>query len=518
MKSVSSLEIISYYTGIMVLCIASLMAIPLLFSLAFTEWNPILDFLISIAISVLIGLSMLVAGRRTKETRANIQWKHGFIVASLSWIILMFLSAIPYYLSGHTLSFLDASFDVMSGFTTTGMVLTQDIDHISVGLNIWRHIVTFIGGQGMVVLALTFLVRETGGAYKFYVGEGKDIELLPNVKGTARTIWKISLVYMAFGTFALWINGMLIGLKPVSAFLHGLYIFQSAWSTGGFAPNSQNIMYYHSISYETVSMVIFILGSLNFGLHYAIWQGKRKEIVRNIETQSFFITSFLAIVLALAGLSKLSVYADAVSGFRRVVFNVLSAHTTTGFGSIYARQFALEWGDFGILIMVLVMLIGGSACSTAGGFKGLRVGVVFKGLIMDVRKLLSSERSMKVYKFHHIKDQILEDSFVKASSIIILCYTLLFTIGTMLAVYYGYPLASAAFESASITGNVGLSIGITSPAMPTVMKIYYIFAMYLGRLEFLSVFALIGYLIGGIKKACLHPLDYLKSSFSASSR
>jgi trk system potassium uptake protein TrkH len=265
-------------------------------------------------------------------------------------------------------------------------------------------------------------------------------------------------------------------------------------------------------------MVIFILGSLNFGLHYAIWQGKRKEIIRNIETQSFFITSFLAIVLALAGLARLSVYQDAVSGFRRVVFNILSAHTTTGLGSIYARQFALEWGDFGILIMIIVMLIGGSACSTAGGFKGLRVGVVFKGLIMDVRKLLSSERSMKVYKFHHIKDQILEDSFVKASSIIILCYALLFTIGTMLAVYYGYPLASAAFESASITGNVGLSIGITSPAMPTAMKIYYIIAMYLGRLEFLSVFALIGYLIGGVKKACLQPLNSLKSSFSASSR
>jgi trk system potassium uptake protein TrkH len=201
------------------------------------------------------------------------------------------------------------------------------------------------------------------------------------------------------------------------------------------------------------------------------------------------------------------VYPDAIAGFRRIIFNVLSAHTTTGFGSIYARQFALEWGDFGILIMVLVMLIGGSACSTAGGFKGLRVGVVFKGLAMDVKKLLSSETSMKVYKFHHIKDQVLEDSLIKSSAIIIGCYIVTFAAGTLLGTYYGYPLSDSAFEAASITGNVGLSIGVTTPSMPTPMKIYYIIAMYLGRLEFLSVFALIGYIGGGIKKICV---NYLK--------
>ena len=178
--------------------------------------------------------------------------------------------------------------------------------------------------------------------------------------------------------------------------------------------------------------------------------------------------------------------------FRRIVFNVISAHTTTGLGSVYARQFALQWGNAGILIMVIVMLIGGSACSTAGGFKGLRVGIVFKGIIADVKKLLSSERSMRVYKFHYMKDIVLEDGLVRASALIIICYMVLFGIGTLLGTFCGYSLADSAFEASSVTGNVGLSIGITSASMPAVMKIYYIFAMYLGRLEFLSVFALIG--------------------------
>jgi len=344
------------------------------------------------------------------------------------------------------------------------------------------------------------LGKHIGGAYKIYCGEGKDIKLVPNVKYTARIIWKISVIYLFTGTLALWICGMVIGLSPLSAFLHGLYIFESAWSTGGFAPNTQNMMYYHSFAYEVMTIVFFVLGSPNFGLHYAIWQGKKKEMIKNVEVQSFFITSFLLSALAVLKLSQSGVYTNAVSCFRRIVYNVLSAHTTTGFGNVYAAQFANEWGDFGILVMVIAMLIGGSACSTAGGFKGLRVSIVFKGIISDVKKILSPERSIRVIKYHHIKDNVLDDGTVRASALVIVCYVVLFAITTLLGTFYGYPLAESAFEAASVTGNVGLSIGVTGAAAPALLKVQYILAMYLGRLEFLSVFALFGFVIGGIKK------------------
>lgn len=497
-----SIHIISYYTGYIIRGTALLMGIPLLTSLLMKEWVPALDFTISISFTVIVGLLLMLLGRRTRTDNLQVDWKFGFIIAALSWIMLMFLCSIPYLLSGHIKNWLDGWFDVMSGFTTTGLVLTQDLDHLSTGLNMWRHMLTFIGGQGMVVLALSFLGKHVGGAYKMYCGEGKDIKLLPNVKDTARVIWKISVIYLFTGTVALWICGMFIGLSPLPAFLHGLYIFESAWSTGGFAPDTQNMMYYHSFVYEIITIIIFVLGSLNFGLHYAIWQGKKKEMVKNIETQSFFITSFLLTAFAITKLSQSGVYTNAVASFRRVVYNVLSAHTTTGFGSIYARQFASEWGDFGILIMVIAMLIGGSACSTAGGFKGLRVGIVFKGIISDIRKILSPERSVRVEKYHHIKDYVLDDGTVKASALIIVCYVVLFGITTLLGTFYGYPLAESAFEAASVSGNVGLSIGVTTVTMPALLKVQYILAMYLGRLEFISVFALFGFVIGGVKKLC----------------
>ena len=123
-----------------------------------------------------------------------------------------------------------------------------------------------------------------------------------------------------------------------------------------------------------------------------------------------------------------------------------------------------------------------------------------------MNKLINSDRKIKVYKFHHIKEIILEDGTVKSAYLIIICYIILFFIGTALGTYYGYPVLSSAFEAASVTGNVGLSIGIIAPTMPTLLKVYYIIAMYLGRLEFISVFVLIGVTFGGIKKLWLRLL------------
>ncbi len=506
-KFSNDFSIIRYYVGFVIMGTSALMLIPIITSLLFREWNTAIDFFLSINISVAIGLLFFISGR-SAVGKVTVEWKHGMIIASFSWLILTLLCAIPYKLSGHYLSYLDACFDVMSGFTTTGIILIQDLDHISWGLNMWRHILTFVGGQGMVVLALSFLAKNTLGAYKMYVGEGKDIELVPNVKNTAKIIWLISMIYFAVGTLAFWINGIVIGLKPLSAFLHGMFMFASTWSTGGFAPMSQNVLYYHSFSYEILTIIFFIIGSLNFGLHYAVWQGQRKEIVKNIETQSFFITATLITALTILSLSKLQVYPNAIALFRKGVYHILSAHTTTGTGTVYARQFALEWGDFGILMLIIAMLIGGSACSTAGGFKGLRVGIVFKGIIADIKKLLSSERKVKVFKFHHIKEVVLDDAMVKSAAFIIICYMLLFTIGTGLGSYYGYPILHSAFEAASATGNVGLSIGIATPTAPTGLKVYYIIGMYLGRLEFISVFALIGFFIGGAKKLCVRYIKH----------
>lgn len=494
------LKIVLYFVGKILIGLGLIQIIPLAASLIYAEWDISLNFMISISIALIIGCIFLLTCSSSKHKKVG--WSHGMAIAALSWLLAMILSAIPYYLSRNYKSFLDACFDVMSGFTTTGLVLIQDLDHVSNGINMWRHLLTYVGGQGMVVLALTFLVKGTNGAYKMYVGEGKDEQLMPNVISTAKAIWIISIVYLIIGSLVQWLIGIKIGLKPDRAFLHGIWIFMGAWSTGGFTPQSQNILYYHSMLYEIWTMIIFIIGSFNFALHFAVWNGNKKEIFKNIEIVSMLITVTITTLICTEGLMKLNVYPNAMALFRKGFYQLISAHTTTGFSTIYAKQFAKEWGDAALFGIIIAMLIGGSACSTAGGFKGLRVGIIFKAFIQDIKQMILPESIVQVTTYHHIKDKVLEDKQVRSAMLIVILYIVSFAIGTLAGILCGYPAVQSAFESASATGNVGLSIGITNPSMPNVLKIVYIILMWVGRLEFMSVIALLTFIVYGVKKKC----------------
>ena len=488
-------RIIGYYTGLITIGVGLLMLVPMVTSLVFREWESAVDFGLSIVLTLLVGY-LLALVSRTKNTPGL---THAMVIAAGSWLVAMVLSAVPYVLSGHALSLLDACFDTMSGYTTTGLFLLQDLDHISQGLNMWRHLLTYVGGQGIVVLALTFLIGSTGGAYKLMVGEGKDEKLVPNVRHIAVQIWRISLIYLLIGTGVLGILAIVGGIKPQLAFFHGAYIFMSAWSTGGFAPYSQNMLYYHSLPMETVSMVFMILGSFNFALHYAVWTGNRREILHNVEIVSFTITVLTTFSLACLALMQRGVYPTAVALFRRGFFQLISAHTTTGQSSIYARTFVREWGPFGMLALTIAMAIGASAASTGGGFKGMRMGIIFKGIVTDIRKLLSPERAIVVGHYHHIRDNTLTDGTVKSAAVIVVLYVLIYVVGAVVGMAYGYPMADAFFESVSAGSNTGLSCGVTQATMPTLLKIVYIVEMWMGRLEFLSVFTLFGFIAASFR-------------------
>ncbi|RPJ08031.1 MAG: TrkH family potassium uptake protein [Spirochaetaceae bacterium] len=484
------LKIIGLYTGKIIKGIGLLMLIPMATAVAFVEWNAAMDFLIGIGVCFLFGLSMDLLC----ATKRDLGWSHGLVVASFSWLVATVLGAIPHWLSGHFGSYLDAMFDIMSGYTTTGLYLIQDLDHVSYSLNMWRHVLTFAGGQGIIVIALTFLFRGTTGAYKMYVGEGKDERLLPNVVQTARAIWTVSLTYCLVGTSALWIMGMILGQGPVRGFLHALWVFMGSWSTGGFAPQSYNAVYYHSLAYEIICTVIFIAGSFNFALHWAIWTGKRSEIRKNIEIRSFFITVTVCILIVTFGLMQLGVYPDVIAQFRKMFYQVASAHTTTGLSTIYSRTFVRQWGPLAMLGITMAMAIGASACSTGGGFKGIRVGIIAKSLIQEVRRMIYPESARVVVKWHHITSRVLTESVVRSAMLIVLSYIFIYVIGALIGVCFGYDFIQALFESVSAGSNTGLSCGVTTPSMPEVMKIYYVFSMWAGRLEFMSVFALAGFI------------------------
>ena len=482
------LGIVLHYTGIILLGFSSLCLLPVLTSLIAGEYAVATDFFLSFSVILTAGAGLAAFCEGSRRPG----WIHGMATAGISWLVAMAAAALPYWLSGHYLSYLDAMFDVMSGLTTTGLALIQDLDHVSVGLNMWRLLLTFVGGQGIIVLALALFADGSGGGYGFYVGEGKDERLFPSVMHTAKAIWKISFLYLIVGTAALGLAGVAIGLSPARAFLHGLWIYMSAWSTGGFAPMSQSVLYYHSALYESITFIFFTVGSFNFALHAAALRGNRKELVKNVETLSFVITLSLFSMLACWGLVKLHVYPDLVAFVRKGFYQLVSAHTTTGFMTIYPRQFANEWGDLSILAVIIAMLIGGSACSTAGGFKGLRVGILFKAIVQDTKRLLRPNSAVVIQKISYHGNRTLSERQVRSAALVVLMYVGIFAFAAVAGCLAGFPFLDSVFESASVSGNVGLSIGVTSASMPVGLKLVYIFTMWAGRLEFMAVLASAG--------------------------
>jgi trk system potassium uptake protein TrkH len=471
------------------------MLVPMVIGLLFTEINPALDFLIGAEIALLIGLILT----RLCFTKKDLNWMQGMIVASLSWLAAMMLAAIPLYLSGHWGCYLDACFETMSGFTTTGLTLVQDLDHLSYAHNLWRHFTTFIGGQGIVVFAICFFVKGVSGALKMYVGEARDEKLLPNVISTSRFIWLMSTVYLILSTLVLGIVGVTNGMKPVNAFFHGACVFMAAFSTAGFAPQSQNILYYHSFAFEVITIVIMLLGAMNFNLHYCIWTGDRREMWKNIETRTLFITVAVTFLITLIGLSRVGSYPRALIMFRKGFYQLISGHTTTGFTTVYARQFIDEWGNLALAGLICAMALGGCACSTAGGIKMLRLGVIAKALMQDVKRIILPERAVVEQRLHHLKEIFLEDKQVRAALLITVSYLVLYGIGTLIGMFYGYSFLESLFESTSAAANAGLSCGITAPGMAAGLKLTYIVQMWAGRLEFMSVFTLIGFFVAVIK-------------------
>jgi len=492
---INDVRAIGYYLGKIIIGLSLTMLVPVIMGVLTREINPALDFLIGLEAGLILGIVLLLLCRTDRE----LNWMQGMIVVSLAWLAAMFIGAIPMYLSGHWKSYLDACFDSMSGFATTGLTLVQNLDHMSLTHNLWRHLTMFIGGQGIVIIALSFFVKGASGAFKLYVGEARDERIMPNVIHSSRFIWLVSIVYMIIGTFVLTLVGALEGMRPFNAFFHGLCIFMAAFDTGGFAPQSQSILYYRSFAFEIAVIVLMILGALNFRLHYHIWSGNRREIAKNIESVTFFVSIITIFSIVAVGLRQAGIYPQAIMFFRKGFFQLISGHSGTGFQTLYSRQFIGEWNNLSLAGLILAMGLGGAVCSTTGAIKMLRVGIIFKAFIEDIKKIILPERAIVIQKFHHIKEVFLQDKQVRSALLITLAYLILYFLGACIGMLYGHPFLNALFESASAAGNVGLSCGITSATMPTILKITYVLQMWAGRLEFMSVFTLIGFCVAVVK-------------------
>ncbi|MEM7816786.1 MAG: potassium transporter TrkG, partial [Candidatus Aenigmatarchaeota archaeon] len=255
----------------------------------------------------------------------------------------------------------------------------------------------------------------------------------------------------------------------------------------------------HSFSYELITIGFMLLGALNFNLHYQFWNGNFKELYKDTEIKTFFLSiTFLFFFIAL-GLCFSKIYPKTILLFRKGFYQFISAHTGTGYSTIYSSRLVKEWSDFSKFLLIIAMAFGGGVCSTTGAIKMLRIAIFFKTLKEYIKRIMLSEKILVMEKIHHLKDLILEDKQINLVFLIILTYITIYLAGALVGVFYGYPFLDSLFESISATANVGLSSGITKTTMPMGLKFVYIFQMWAGRLEFMAIFTLFGFLVSIFK-------------------
>ena len=488
-------RLLGLYAGRVVFGVGLAMLVPLAVAVATGEVNEAYAFAIGTSLAVIAGRASELA----LHSRAPLSTSRGLAAVALSWLVAPVFAAVPLLLSGHYASYLDAYFEAMSGFATIGLTLANDLDHMARSVNLWRHLMQFLGGQGIVIVVLTAFSGGVAQVGTLYVGEGREEKVLPNVVRTARFIWRVALVYAIIGTLLLWAATLAAGLGPATALYHAVNLFAAAFDTGGFAPQSASVGFYRSPAVEAVLLVIMTAGACSFALHHQLWQGRRGELVRNLETRTIALSTIGLFAILAVGLARTETFTDFPGLFRHGFFHTVSAHTTTGLATVPGRLYVTDWGALAPGMLVAAMALGGMAGSTAGGIKALRIGLVAKGLGADVRRSLLPEDAVVVSTYHSGTRRVLRAGQVQAAATVLLLWVLLYLLGGLLGLFYGYDLNLALFESVAAASSGGLSVGVVRPDLETPMKVVYIAQMLIGRLEFVAVFALVGYAVAVVR-------------------
>ncbi|WP_165172455.1 TrkH family potassium uptake protein [Adlercreutzia sp. ZJ242] len=481
------LRVIGHYLGTLIMFSALLMAVPLTIALLFQEWEPAARYLSAAGGALTLG-SLL---RFLRVEPCRLTRRQALAVTGLAWIVLALVYSVPLYFSGHYLTYLDALFDGVSGLTTTGASVVVDLDHLSNADNMFRFMMHLLGGLGLIVVALSIgLFGKRAGA-SLYTSEGRREHVVPNVIQTTQFIARITAVIISLATVLLSLMCVVAGMEPARAVMHALWMAISGFVTGGFAPAAQSILYYHSFPIELVLIFLMILGSVSFVMYAEAWKGRVGAFFRDIETRTTAIWIAAMTVVFTASLAAWPLFSDLPALLRRGLFMVISAYSTTGFQTITTNQLTTVLSSGAFLSLALLMAVGGSAGSTAGGIKLYRVGIIFKSIVSTVKEALAPDSARVVVAYNHVGRRILSPEVVKEAMTVFILYVITYALGALVGIAHGHEATQAIFESVAMTSNGGIVTGVVSPGMPFTLELFYIFQMWVGRLEFVTLLALI---------------------------
>ena len=459
----------------------------MLVAILFKEYEPISRYLGCMGLTFLLGTCLLLV----KVNPPKINRQQALAVTGFSWIVVPILVAIPLFYSGHYYNFLDALFDGISSITTTNASTVADLDHLSYADNMLRYIVQVYGGLGLVLVVLGFgFLKASEAGSSLYSSEARAGLVVSNVYSTSRIILRMVFVGILIGTFFISFSFFFSEMSPQRSVLHAFCLSCSALVSGGFAPMSQNVTYYHSPELEVILIVLMVVSSISFVLLATMIKGRYSSFRHDIEIKGLAAWVLIMTIFFTFNMCTSGANVGVDIHIRRGVFMLFSAFTTTGFQNITNEQIISYFTSGGLMILAILMAVGGCANSTSGGFKIFRLGVIYKALIQSIKEIISPSSSKVKTSYTHITKHEIKIETIKQVLVVFMFYLITYIVGFLVAIAYGYDAINSIFDSIAITSNGGI-VTLVGPNMPIGLELTYIIQMLLGRLEFLTLIALL---------------------------
>ena len=467
---------IVYILGKMLGVEGAVLLIPALVSLIYHEKSGF-SFLI---VSAVLGVVYLILGRkRPKCTR--IYGKESFAIVALAWILWSLFGALPFVISGSIPNYIDALFETVSGFTTTGSTILQDIESLPMGINFWRCLTHWIGGMGVLVFVLMITSLDDENSMPLMRAEMPGPEsdkLVPKARNTATILYGMYFALTAVEVILLMIGGM----NLYDALIHSF----STAGTGGFNNRNTSVAFYDSAYIDGVITVFMILFGINFNLYFLLLLKDWKSVFKNEELRAYL--GIIAASIAIITVNILNIYGNVIHAFRYAAFQVASVITTTGF---YTANFEL-WPELSKAVLLAIMFIGASAGSTGGGIKVCRFVVLIKSIRQEIHKVLHPN-AVTVVKLNGRK--VGQDT-MRGINVYFAAYVFIFAASVLVVSIDNFDFATSFSGVLTTISNVGPGISQVGPVenfhmFSPLSKIVFSFDMLVGRLEIIPFLILL---------------------------
>ncbi len=429
----------------------------------------------SIYASIIVAAGFLLYGRRRM---GEVTLTEAFVISSGGWLLVSLIGSIPYvFLAG--MPPIDAYFEAMSGFTTTGMTVIADVESLSRSLLFWRALTQWVGGIGIILFFLLFVSPAGLGVWRLYRAEAREEKALATTRETVKYMWKLYTLYTAVCAIAL---TFLAGIDPFEAVTHAFTVL----STGGFSTRNASIGAFGNPAAEAILVIFMIVGATNFIVYIrAVRHRSLRILARCIEFRACLLIVAAASAIIAADLLVNSNSGGLPTAIRHAVFHVTSILTTTG----YTLTDISGFPPLTIWVLTILMMIGGGLGSTGGAVKIIRIVIMVKAVQYMVAKAALPERAIKPFK---VGGQVIgEAEIFRIISFISAYYILILLEGMLLTLFGGFDPLTAISGALSAQGNVGPSLLPVSASLPDTVKGVLIFGMWAGRLEVFPILALL---------------------------